>query len=217
MKASQPLRTPPEAIAEFRWTGAVRPAPGAVARYCEGYRYETFRDVEEKLSIPMLTAMVSAERLFDVFLDLMGPLGPVVQVVLETSHGNRTDRHCDLRRDGIDTAVLASYLCEFEELLLNDGCTGVAILAENRPIELQFDEHKQLSLYGPDLKPFRRVLHRHGIGSLPEMVLVSEDEHFHYSEPDHPNQFEQLALRLGVGEFSSVFSDDQFGFGSSWS
>ena len=78
----------------------------------------------------MLSAAVSAERLFDTFLALLEPLGEVVHVVLESSHGAAIDEHTDLRRDHIDLPVLASHLCDFEELLTHDGCTGVAVMAD---------------------------------------------------------------------------------------
>ena len=192
----------------FRWTDAVRPAPGVEPPAREGYRIETFTDGEDQLLIPLLSALVSAERVFDVFLDLIEPLGEVVQVVLETSHGRYADRHDDLRRDEIDVPVLSSHLCDFESLLVNDGCTGLAVLATDFPAEVQFDEHKQLSVYAPDVREFRRVLRRHGVARLEELTLPSEREHFHYSTPEQAEEFERLAVRLGVGEFASVFTDD---------
>ena len=42
----------------------------------------------------------------------------------------------DLRRDHIDLPVLASYLCEFEELLTHDGCAGIAVMAPGRTVEV---------------------------------------------------------------------------------
>jgi hypothetical protein len=128
--------------ADFTLTGAVRPGPGIPVRPREGYRVEVFRDRQAKVRMPMLSAAVSAERLFDTFLALLKPLGKIVHVVLESSHGAGADEHTDLRRDHIDRPVLASHLCDFEELLVNDGCTGVAVLATGRPVEVQFDEHK---------------------------------------------------------------------------
>ena len=133
-----------------RLTEAVRPAAGSPVPLVEGYRLETYRG-RPGLRIPALAAAVSGERLFDVFLQLLDPLGEMVDVVLETSHGNAADRHRDLRRTHIDRPVLESYFCEFEDLLLNDGCTGVAVVASGRPMEVQFDEHKSLICYARNL------------------------------------------------------------------
>ena len=97
--------------------------------------------------------------------------GDVVHVVLESSHGIAAHGHTDLRRSDIDLPVLASHFCEFEELLTHDGCTGVAVMADRVPMEVQFDEHKLFHVYAPDLKPFRRVLRAHG-GEAPQALAA---------------------------------------------
>src|SRR4029077_4661463 len=141
---------------EFNLTDAIRPAPDVPLRPREGYRLEIFRDRHARVRLPMLSAAVSAERLFDTFLALIEPLGEVVHVVLESSHEAGADHHTDLRRDHIDMPVLASNLCDFEELLSHDGCTGVAVMALGSPVEVQFDEHKLFHIYAPNLSPFRK-------------------------------------------------------------
>jgi hypothetical protein len=158
----------------------------------------------------MLSAAVSAERLFDTFLALLEPLGEEVHVVLESSHGSGTDRHEDYRRNHIDAPVLASHFYDFEELLVNDGCTGVAVLAAAGPLEVQFDEHKLLHVYARDLKPFRRVLRAMGVRRRKLLPLISEAEHLHHSSDAYADQFQQLALRVGVGDFDRVFSDESY-------
>ena len=187
-------------VAPFHLTDAIRPAADRPAELGEGYRLETYRGRRPGLVIPALAAAVSGERLFDLFLELLEPLGEVVDVVLETSHGSDGDRHRDLRRTHIDTPVLASYLCEYEDLLLNDGCTGVAVVATDRPMEVQFDEHKLLLCYARNLKPFRRVLLAAGVSRRQDLQLISEGPHLHHSRPEYVRQFRELALRLGVGE-----------------
>jgi len=193
---------------EFNLTDAIRPAPDASVRPREGYRVDVFRDRRAKIRLPMLSAAVSAERLFDTFLALLEPIGEVVHVVLESSHGAALDRHTDLRRDHIDRPVLASHLCDFEELLTHDGCTGVAVLASARPVEVQFDEHKLFHVYAPDLGPFRRALRRAGVRRRRTLPLISEAEHLHHTTEKYTDQFRHLAVRLGVGDFDRVFSDE---------
>jgi hypothetical protein len=196
---------------EFTLTDAVRPGPGVPVRPREGYRVEVYRDRQAKLRLPMLSAAVSAERVFDAFLALIEPLGEVVHVVLESSHDTgAVDRHRDLRRNHIDLPVLASHLCEFEELLTHDGCTGVAVLADGKPVEVQFDEHKLFHVYAPNLKPFRRALKRLGVARRADLPLISEAEHLHHSTDDHAEAFRQLCMRVGVGDFDKVFSDESW-------
>ncbi len=193
---------------DFTLTDAIRPGAGLPVRPRQGYRVEVFRDRRARLRLPMLSAAVSAERLFDTFLALLEPLGEVVHVVLESSHGAGADAHTDLRRDHIDRPVLASHFCEFEELLTHDGCTGVAVLADRRPIEVQFDEHKLFHVYAPDLGPFRRVLRSQGVRRRRLLPLICEAEHLHHTTEEYGEAFRQLALRVGVGDFDRVFSDE---------
>jgi hypothetical protein len=192
---------------DFTLTDAIRPGSGVPVRPREGYRIEVFRDRRARIRLPMLSAAVSADRLFDTFLALLEPLGEVVHVVLESSHGAADDQHCDLRRDDIDRPVLASHFCDFEELLLQDGCAGVAVMASRQPIEVQFDEHKLFHIYAPNLKPFRRVLRRMGVQRRRLLPLISEAEHLHHTTEGYADEFRQLAMRLGVGDFDRVLSD----------
>lgn len=193
---------------DFLLTDAVRPGPGVPVPPREGYRLSRFRDAETGICLPVLGAAVSAERLFDVFLELLDPLGPSVHVVLETSHGRRGDRHTDLRRGDIDLPVLMSHFCDHEELLLNDGCTGVAVVSAARRIEVQLDEHKLLFVYARDLKPFRRVLRRYGVPRENDLQLIAEAAHLHHSDSRYEDEFQQFAARLGAADFDSVLSDE---------
>lgn len=192
----------------FNLTDAIQPSPDVPLVPCEGYRVERFRDPVSRQRIPMLAASVSAEHLFDVFLDLLQPLGSTVHVVLETSHESLDDYHDDLRRSDIDAPVLASYLYDTEELLVNDGCTGIAVMAQNRPIEVQLDEHKLLYVYAPDLKPFRRILRSHGVRRDDDMPLIAESEHLHHTTAQFAAEFKQLCCRIGAGDIESVLSDE---------
>lgn len=193
---------------DFLLTEAVRPGPGVPVPPREGYRLSRFRDAETGICLPVLGAAVSAERLFDVFLDLLDPLGPSVHAVLETSHGSRGDRHTDLRRGDVDLPVLMSHFCDFEDLLLNDGCTGVAVVSATRRIEVQLDEHKLLFVYARDLKPFRRILRRYGVPRDNDLQLIAEAAHLHHSDARYADEFHQFAARLGAADFDSVLSDE---------
>ena len=198
----------PDRSGDFRLTDAVCPGPGSPVVPAEGYRLSRFRDAETQICLPVLGAAVSAEKLFDVFFDLLEPLGPRVHAVLETSHGRAGDRHTDLRRGDIDLPVLMSHFCDFEDLLLNDGCTGVAVVAVGRRIEVQLDEHKLLFVYARDLKPFRRVMRRYGVRRVDDLRLIAEAAHLHHSQTHHEDEFHQLATRLGAADFDSVLSEE---------
>jgi hypothetical protein len=185
---------------DFRLTQAIRPSLDLQIVPRQAYRVETYRDDKAGLRVPVLAAAVSRERLFDAFLDLLDPLGEVVDVVLETSHDSDGAEHRDLYREGIDLPVLKSCFCDFEDLLLNDGCAGVAVISSTAPMEVQFDEHKLLVVYASDLAPFERVMREHGVRRDDRLKLLTEAEHLHSTDPRLAEAFEQLCYRLGVGE-----------------
>ena len=185
---------------DFVLTDAIRPAPHLPVTPRQGYRQEVFRDVRAGLRVPVAAAAVSREKLFDVFLDLLDPLGEVVDLVLETSHASRGATHRDLFREHIDLPVLQSCFLDFENLLLNDGCTGAAVISAAGPMEVQFDEHKLLVVYAHDLRPFEDVLRRYGVARVDGLKLITEGEHLHSTAPGYHDEFERLCCRVGVGE-----------------
>jgi hypothetical protein len=182
----------------FTLSDAVRPSYDLQVVPCQGYRHDTYRDEENHSSIPVLMSAVSRERLFDVFLDLIEPLGSVVDVVLETSHTHERRGHQDLYREHIDTPVLKSILWEFEEMLTNDGCTGIAVLNPSTPQEIQFDEHKLLIVYGQDLEQYEQVFDDRGVRNDEALKFITEAEHVHSSSDHFAQQFLELQTRLGM-------------------
>lgn len=185
---------------DFLLTEAIRPALHVPVVPRQGYRLGRFRHPDSGWSIPMLAAAVSREQLFEVFYALVEQLDETVDVILETSHDSINSEHRDLCRHCIDRPVLLSYLCEFEKLLLNDGCTGVAVIGGQGTTEVQFDEHKLLVVYARDLAPFEGVFRAAGIPRNDRLKLISEGDHLHSTEPDFWNQFEQLCQRIGVSQ-----------------
>lgn len=182
----------------FLLTDAVRPAfdlkviPGA------GWRKEVYRDPESQIDVPVIMAAQTKERLFDLFIDLLSPLGDEVDVVLETSHDNELGKHVDLYRESMDLPILKSLLYDYEDLILNDGCTGIAVLNAEVPMEVQFDEHKLLMMYGHDLEPFEEVLQEHNLYQSETLRFITEAEHIHSSSEDHTEKFNDLRYELGV-------------------
>mgnify|MGYP000101969855 CR=1 FL=1 len=131
---------------------------------------------------------------------LLEPLGQVVDVVLETSHDRANAGHTDLYREHIDMPVLKSILWDYEDLLLNDGCTGLAVLNPSIPQEVQFDEHKLIIAYGSDLTAYERILAERGVACDEEIKFITEAEHVHSSTDDFSDHFEELRMRLAMDE-----------------
>jgi hypothetical protein len=183
---------------DFVLTDAVRPSYGLEVVPSAGYRHEVYRDAESKSEVPVIMAAASREHLIDTFMDLLRPLGPVVDVVLETSHGHRTGGHTDLYREHIDMPILESILWDFENLLTNDGCTGLAVLNPRTPQEVQLDEHKLLIVYGSDLSEYERILRGTGLRCREKMQFITEAEHVHSTTEQFVREFEELKIRLGM-------------------
>jgi hypothetical protein len=183
----------------FDLTDAVRPSYDLKVVPRQGFRHDAYVDPQSKSSIPVIMAAASKERLFDIFMDLIDPLGEVVDVVLETSH-HGGGGHEDMYRDHIDVPVLKSMLYDFEEMLLNDGCTGIAVLNPGKRQEIQFDEHKMLIAYGTPLDTFEKILISHDVYPDKDIRFITEAEHVHSSSDKFARQFEELQMRLGIDQ-----------------
>jgi hypothetical protein len=186
---------------DFELTDAVRPSFGLEVVPTAGFRHDTYRDEETRATVPVLMAAVTKPRLMETFIDLLAPLGEVVDVVLETSHNQKSRGHTDLYREQIEMPILQSTLWDFEDLLINDGCTGIAVLNPNIPQEIQLDEHKLLIVYGMNLTPYESALIDGHVDCREDMKFITEAEHVHSTTERYVQEFEELKLRLGMDNY----------------
>lgn len=186
---------------DFRLTDAVRPSYDLRIVPKQGYRHDYYRDPKDG-NTPVLMAAVTREKLFEVFMDLIDPMGETVDVALETSHNLQRRGHAELYREHIDLPVLKSILWEYENLLTNDGGTGIAVLNPAIPQEVRFDEHKLLIMYGNELGAFEDVLREHRIACREQIQFITEAEHLHSTSGRFEQEFEELAVRLGMDEYA---------------
>ena len=180
----------------FELTDAIRPSYDLRIVPRQGFRHDKYVDDASGSTTPVIMASATRRQLLDTFLALLDPLGAVVDVVLETSH-TTAGSHQDLYREHIDMPVLKSTLLDFEDLLLDDGCTGIAVINPAKRQEVQLDEHKLLIAYGTPLKPFENVLIEHDVYPEPDIHFITEAEHVHSSSRRLYDRFEQLKMRLG--------------------
>jgi len=185
---------------KFELTEAIRPSYDLKIVPSEGYRYDYWIDEDDwEEKIPVIVASVTRARLFAVFLDLLDSLGtPVVDAVLETSHKSHAKHHVDHYRESIDLPVLKSILHEYEDLLCNDGCTGIAVLRPQNSVEIQFDEHKLLYVYADRFGPFEQILEEHRVWYRNKMQCITGTEHIHSSSDTYQGTFGKLQTRLGL-------------------
>ena len=184
----------------FELSDAIRPSVDLQIIPRAGFRRDSYRDKQTGVEIPVLMAAASKDELFDLFLSMLDPLGDEVDVVLETSHDRGKKGHNDLYREHIDLPVLKSTLCDFEHLLLNDGCAGVAVLNPRIPLEVQFDEHKLLIVYGQELGEFEEILQYAGLEHDDNLRFLTEAEHIHSSSDELSEEFNRLRYELAIDE-----------------
>lgn len=180
----------------FHLTDAIRPGWRLDVVPRAGYRHDAYVDPAGGSRLPALVAAVSSETLFETFLALLEPLGDTCDVVLESTHDEAAGRR-ESTRTGIERLVLESVLWDFEDLLLNDGCTGIAVMHPELAMEVQFDEHKLLVVYAPSRLPFERVLRAQGLDRDDRLRVISQGEHMHTSNGRHERRFGELSRRLG--------------------
>ena len=192
---------------DFTLTDAVRPSFDLKIIPVQGYKYDrirqgsgTSRRAGSRWSVPILVASVSLEQLFDTFLDMLNHLGDIVGIILETSHSCSGAYRTGLRRDHIDLPVLKSFLYDHEELLLNDGCTGISVHSSEIAAEVRFDEHKLIIVCAKSLLPFEKILHRHAIPRNETMQLLTDAEHVHITMDNYFQRFKTLQVALGMDE-----------------
>ena len=186
---------------DFLLADAIRPSYNLEVTPRCGYRHDVYRDEETRSDVPVLMAAVSKERLFETFMELLDPLGGTVDVVLETSHGSMNRTHSELYREHIDMPILQSTLWDFEDLLVNDGCAGIAVLNPSIPQEVQFDEHKLLIVYGNEMSDYERILLDSSIPCCEDLKFITEAEHVHSTTDQFAEQFNELKTALGMDGF----------------
>ena len=183
---------------QFVLTDAVRPSYDLQVVPQAGFRHETYRDEDTGVEIPVVMAAATRDAILEVFFELMDPMGFEVDVVLESSHNSDHGGHQDMVRESIDLPILKSILLDYEDLLLNDGCMGIAVLNSNIPMEVQLDEHKLLIGYGQSLTSFESTFIDYHIDCHEDIQFITEAEHVHSSSEEYFERFNELKYDLGI-------------------
>jgi hypothetical protein len=83
-------------------------------------------------------------------------------------------------------------------MLLDDGCTGIAVMHPELQMEVQLDEHKLLVVYAQQRAPFERILAEQGIERNDRIRFISQAEHLHTSHTRFARRFDEMVNRLGA-------------------
>ncbi len=146
--------------------------------------------------IDTVTVSVPAERIWEVFDDLLNALADTVEVVLVVI--DEVDETVDHIAHDMDLAVVRSVLFDHQDLLVKDGQVGIFLGSESHGA-VQLTDDKDILIHAEDATPFLEILHRNGIEeSMP--VFVSQVPHYHISDPDAGDRIESLKSALGIQE-----------------
>ena len=185
---------------DFLLTDAVRPSYDLKVVPKQGFRHDFYRDEESKTKVPVLMgAAIAREAVRRVH-------GPARSAGLRSRRGagnepqpRQSAGHTDLYREHIDLPVLKSILCDYEDLLLNDGCTGIAVLNPAGPHGSAVRRAQAADrVRHRSSREFEQNFRDHGVRCDDQMKFITEAEHVHSSSEQYSDQFEELKMRLGM-------------------
>ena len=198
---------------DFQLTNAIQLEENSTIIPMQGYRVYTSNE-----TMGVMIASITRPKILDIFnecLDLFGK-GAVVDVVLETSHDRSqtplaTSKISPNSDDDpyysgtVDLPVLQSHLMDYDDLLLDDGCTGIAIRdnEKNDQFFVELDEHKLLEVRPWGVAMLEKILRRHGIPNRPHMKFIDAGKHTHDTTDNYRAQSQELAWKLGLIRFTS--------------
>ena len=177
---------------DFRLSTGISPSPTFVPR--QGFKRERIDNTS------WIRAAVSLELLLEVFYDLVGLLSMEVDIAVATSHTREDDDQDGFLRENIDRPVFLSTIQDFEDVLLNDGCTGVIAYDEANDLEVQLEEHKLIFIFGTNIDEFTDTLIEHGIYENDNLGFICDGDHIHSTTGRYVARTEELKTSLGVSE-----------------
>ncbi len=184
----------------FTLTNAVIPSYNLEVMPKSGFRRGFFREV----SVSFILISASKESLFDLFIEIARLMSSsCVDVFIKNTYRTRRIHLKKYRESSVkevDLFVVLSRLYDFEELLVDDGCTGIAIVNQETGLELQFDEDKILTVCNWQIikEDLLAILEKSQITEDPQMKFIFEAEHRHSTSLAFLRQFNRLKIRLSA-------------------
>jgi len=164
----------------------------------EGYRIDQYVTPEGVL-IGRLTASASAEKLLEIFDDLLQLINDSCGVVIE-DYNQQGEDHIDHYAYHKDISVVRSIFNEYDNLLLHNGFLGFAVFEEDGTAEVQLTDHKVFRVFSTDVTPFCHVLHSYNIQEKTDIRFFYEAEHFHFAADGDEKILEALMMHLNIDQ-----------------
>ncbi len=194
-----------EIYGTFELSKGIRPEPGFIPQ--EGYCFDHYEDQDSGEKIPVIVCAATREKLFNIFTELSCALaeqardqGGALDLLLESTHPRYGSYAALFRVADIDLPIVQSTLLDFEDLLVNDGRTGVAMSSSDVLSEIKFCEHKLITIYGNELRSrYEPILRGFSVPFDPSLTIIAQHPHAHASNDMYEQRFGELVSRLDNG------------------
>lgn len=192
------------------FTDAVRPRQSMPM--IDRYKITHIRQ-PDGFEVPTLIASLSREKLYDVFLEMVGTLKSEVVLMIHTSHDlDDHENPVELQRDEIELFMVESWLAnnDFENFLTHDGCIRVSVCNEDSSCQIDLDEHKLLYVFA-NMKSAVRILERRKIARRDAIKVVSAVPHVHFTADEFEDELRRFKEMTGMENWNtrdSGFDED---------
>lgn len=132
----------------------------------EGYEADYFTpDGDDPIGDRYRTvAMVSAEKIVPLFLDLCELLPDTVHAVMErASEDVYTERDVFLSESELDLEQFVEVFRAYEFTFAEDGMLGIGAFGHEVPLEIFMADHKEIVVFTPELSPVTDIMRKHGL------------------------------------------------------
>lgn len=152
----------------------------------EGYEteYQTPGEDEPAGERYRTEALVSAEKLVPLFVELCGLLPPRIYVSLERASADVYKRWDEFVSDEVGREEFLEVFTTYQTAFSEDGNLGLGAFSHDPPIEVFLGSHKELVVFSSDRKAVSEILRRHGIEPA-RLDLYYRRDHTHLALTDY--------------------------------
>ena len=202
----------------FELTDAICPIQEADLRI--GFEREAYSD-KERGTFQIIAVSQTKDSLFEIYLGMISELLKIEKIKRSTADAVFESRHIlsdtsvgrkydcaekpmfyrDFLAEELDPIACLSMLCDYEDLFVNDGFSGVSFVSEVARSEVRLDVHKTILFFSPHIKLIERMnafLIKAGIPQRQTVPIVTTLPHIHVGNSRYAEQFDQLVIETNA-------------------
>lgn len=182
----------------FTLTDAIRPPLGFEGEIKEGY----FKSDDSRLAFNSFVLVVSREKLFEVFSELVSnlhaPLGVLDVLLKKDFHEKGLEVRAESAEE-IETVCLLSLFCQYEEMILNDGYLDIEVVSSSSSQGILLSGSKEFIVFGLPFEKVEFILEKYKIYRDDHMQQLSRDyDPYLCTNVYFDKQFNELLVSLGL-------------------